>query len=101
MRRHEGVMICDGPTGRHAVIVGTGLDVWEVIATWKSCSEDFEQLRQSYDWLTEPQLRSALGYYQLHPREIEDRLARERSWTRDRVRQELALAGTSRGSTST
>ncbi|MCP3960381.1 MAG: hypothetical protein GY719_21260 [bacterium] len=92
MRRAPGVVFVDGATGRRAVVAGTGLDVWEVIATWKECDGDYEKLRQSYSWLTEPQLRAAIGYYQLYPKEIETRLEREQSWTEDRVRRELPFA---------
>ncbi len=92
MRRAPGVIFVDGPAGRRAVVAGTGLDVWEVIATWKRCEDDYEALRQSYDWLTEPQLRAALGYYELYPEDIEARLERERSWTPDRLRRELPFS---------
>jgi len=33
MRRCPGILFADGPTGRRARVAGTGLDVWEVIAT--------------------------------------------------------------------
>jgi hypothetical protein len=40
MRRVPGIVFMDGPVGRRASIAGTGLDVWEVIATFKSVEED-------------------------------------------------------------
>ena len=92
MRRAPGVIFADGPAGRRAVIAGSGLDVWEIIATWRGCEGDYETLRQSYSWLTEPQLRAALGYYELYPDEIEARLERERSWTPERLRRELPFS---------
>lgn len=61
MRRAPGVVFADDPTGRRAVVAGTGLDVWEVVATWRAGSEDFDQLRTNYHWLREPQLRAALA----------------------------------------
>ena len=42
MRSAPGVLFADGPAGRRAVIAGTGLDVWEVIAAWRAADEDFE-----------------------------------------------------------
>lgn len=39
--------------------------------------------------LTEAQLRAALDYYALHPREINERLQREAYWTPERVAAEL------------
>jgi hypothetical protein len=35
MRRVPGIVMVDGPTGRRAVVAGSGLDVWEIIATWR------------------------------------------------------------------
>ncbi|HVT16733.1 MAG TPA: DUF433 domain-containing protein [Thermoanaerobaculia bacterium] len=92
MRRAPGVVFADGPTGRRAVVAGTGLDVWEVVATWRACSGDFDQLRRNYEWLTEPQLRAALAYYKLYPGEIDARLTREAEWTPERIRVELPFA---------
>ncbi len=90
IRKAPGVLFVDGPAGRRATLAGSGLDVWEVIATWKEGGD--ELLRQSYPWLTEPQLRAALGYYELYPQEIDARLAREASWTPERVQRELPFA---------
>lgn len=92
MRRVPGVTFADGPAGRRAVIAGSGIDVWEVVATWRAAGRDDEVLRADYPWLTEPQIRSALGYYRLYPEEIDERLRREEEWTPERVRQELPFA---------
>jgi uncharacterized protein (DUF433 family) len=92
MRRAPGIIFSSGPTGRRATVAGTGLDVWEVVATWRAYGEDYDELRQSYDWLAEAQLRAALSYYELYPDEIDERLERERCWTADRVRSELPFA---------
>lgn len=89
MRRVPGIVFMDGPTGRRATVAGTGLDVWEVIATYKSTSEDFERLKMAYEWLSEPQLKAALGYYALYPEEIDTRIEREEWWTPERVWQEF------------
>lgn len=89
MRRVPGIVFGDGPTGRRAVVAGSGIDVWEVIATWQEGNRDFEQLRRNYDWLGEAQLRAALRYYELYPEEIEARLERERRWTPETIRLEL------------
>ena len=92
MRRVPGIVMVDGPTGRRAVVAGSGLDVWEIIATWQACGQDERQLAQNYPWLTQPQLRAALAYYALYPDEIEARLAREHQWTPKQVRRELPFA---------
>jgi uncharacterized protein (DUF433 family) len=92
MRRAPGVVFVDGPAGRRAAVAGSGLDVWEIVATWRAAAEDFDQLRQSYPWLTEPQLRAALAYYELYPQEIDARLQREAEWTPERVASALPYA---------
>ena len=83
MRRAPGVIFVDGPVGRRPVIAGTGLDVWEVIAAWQELGRDYRRLRTAYDWLTEPQVRAAISYYEAYPAEIDERLARERALTPD------------------
>ncbi len=92
MRRVPGIIFVDSRTGRRPVIAGTGLDVWEVIATWNALGRYEDELREAYDWLTEPQLRAALNYYALYPQEIDERVAIEKSWTPERVRRELPFA---------
>lgn len=92
MRRVPGVAFGDGPGGRRAIVAGTGLDVWEIIATWRAGAEDFGQLRREYGWLTESQLRAALAYYELYTAEIDARLERESQWTPERVARDLPPA---------
>lgn len=92
MRRAPGIFFADGPTGRRAVLSGTGLDVWEVIATWQEGGRNFEKLQRNYPWLTEAQLSAALGYYELYPSEIDARLEREAQWTPERVWQEFPFS---------
>jgi uncharacterized protein (DUF433 family) len=89
MRRVPGVAFTDGPSGRRAVLAGTGHDVWEVVASWKAEGESYPLLRENYPWLTDMQLRSAIAYYRSYPREIDSRLERERRWTPERVREEM------------
>jgi uncharacterized protein (DUF433 family) len=85
MRRCPGIVFADGPSGRRARIAGTGLDVWEVIATSRSLDGDPARLQAAYPWLSEPQLRAALGYAAIYPAEIEQQIARNASWTPARL----------------
>lgn len=89
MRRAPGIVFADGPAGRRAVVAGTGLDVWEIVAAWRAAGDDVGALKATYDWLDEAALHAALGYYRLYPADIDTRLAREAEWTEDRVRLEL------------
>jgi uncharacterized protein (DUF433 family) len=86
MRPVSGIVFADGPSGRRAVVEGSGIDVWDVIATWQEGGPDFEKLRRNYDWLSEAQLRAALRYYELYPEEIDARLEKERQWTPETIR---------------
>ena len=97
MRRVPGVIFVDGPSGRRAVVAGTGIDVWEVIAAWMAGGQHPENLREEFGWLKETQLRAALAYYELYPAEIDARLERERSWTPERVRKELPFTSPLKG----
>lgn len=92
MRRAPGIVFVDGATGRRAAVAGTGLDVWEVIATWQEGGKSYEELRENYPWLTEFQLRAALGYYELYPSEIDARLKHEAEWTPERVWREFPFS---------
>lgn len=92
MRRVPGISFVDSITGRRPVLAGTGLDVWEIIATWKAASRDGEELRQTYHWLTPAQLRAALAYYRFYPEEINQRIALDEDWTPERIREELPFA---------
>ena len=83
IRRCPGILFVDGPSGRRAILAGTGLDVWEVIATYKSLDLDVAHLRGAYHWLSEAQLRAALGYYAAYPDEIERQIARNDAWTKE------------------
>ena len=76
MQRCPGVIFTDGTSGRRARIAGTGIEVWELIATYKGVGENFKRLQKAYHWLTEQQLRAAIGYYRIYPEDI-DRLIRQ------------------------
>jgi uncharacterized protein (DUF433 family) len=89
MRRVPGIVFMDGPVGRRASIAGTGLDVWEVIATFKSVAEDRERLEASYGWLSDRQLAAALAYYGLYPEEIDARIEAEEYWTPEKLYAEF------------
>lgn len=88
-RRAPGIVFVDGPTGRRPVVAGSGLEVWEVVSTWKEVGRNYDRLRTAYDWMTEPQLRAAVSYYELYGDEVDARLARESELVRERVQREL------------
>jgi uncharacterized protein (DUF433 family) len=85
MRRFPGIIFAEGVTGRRARIAGTGLEVREIIATYISVDFEFKRLQKAYHWLTEQQLRAAIGYYSLYPAEIDQQNKRNESWTKETI----------------
>ena len=67
-------------------MAGTGIEVWEIVAAFQSVAGDWTRLRKAYHWLTEAQLRAALGYYATYPREIDRIIEANASWTPQRLR---------------
>lgn len=68
-----------------ARIAGTGIEVWEVITSYKSMSNDFAVLCENYHWLSEDQLKAALEYYESHREEIDERIERDERWTPETI----------------
>jgi uncharacterized protein (DUF433 family) len=81
MRHCPGIIFAEGVTGRRARVAGTGLEVWEIVASFKSIGENFQRLKKAYHWLTEQQLRAALGYYNAYGDEIDRQIERNESWS--------------------
>lgn len=89
MSRAPGVVFVEGRGGRRAAVAHSGLELWEIIATWKEGEESWDTLCGAYPELSELQLRSAVNYYRLYPEEIDRRLARDASWTPERVAADM------------
>jgi uncharacterized protein (DUF433 family) len=87
--RVPGIVFVHRRDGRRPVVAFSGLEVWEIVATWKEAAESWDVLRESYDELSEEQLRTAIAYYRAYPEEIDERLEREAYWTPERVAEEL------------
>ena len=76
MDEHPGIGFADGPTGRRAVLIGTGLDVWEVVDTVKQSRGSVAAAARYLD-LAPAQVRSAVRYYAAFPADVDDMLARQ------------------------
>jgi uncharacterized protein (DUF433 family) len=92
MRRCPGILFAEGTTGRRARVAGTGIEVWEVIATSKSVKEDLKRLQKAYHWLSREQLKAALGYYAAYPEEIDRLIEQNERWDEGRVRDRYPFA---------
>lgn len=62
---------------RRAWLIGTSLDVWQVVEAYKDFDRDFERTVAESD-LTTRELRTAVSYYERFPEEIDDFIARDR-----------------------
>jgi uncharacterized protein (DUF433 family) len=70
-----GIRFVDGPMGRRAALMGSGLDVWEVIKVVKD--NDGSALESAAYLEVQPQLvNTALSYYGSNRQEIDDWIAR-------------------------
>lgn len=68
-RLFPGIAFRDSP--RRAWMIGTGLDVWEIMDLLQAYDGDHTRLRQAHPLLSERQVRLARSYAQRFPEEIE------------------------------
>jgi uncharacterized protein (DUF433 family) len=88
--RVPGIVLAHGPAGWRARVQGTGIDVFEVIRTYRNVGWDANRLAAAYHWLTAAQLEAALAYYKAYPEEIDARLKREDALDAESVRTRIA-----------
>ena len=71
MDEHPLVRFVDGPAGRRARMLGTSLDVWELISVVRDNDGD---VRAAADYLELPLglVQAAVSYYGAYPEEIDD-----------------------------
>lgn len=62
---------------RRAWLIGTALDVWQVVEAYKDFGESFDRAIAQTD-LVERELRTALSYYERFPQEIDEFIALDR-----------------------
>jgi uncharacterized protein (DUF433 family) len=89
IRAHHcpGIVFSEGVSGRRSRIAGTGIEVWELISAYKGVGESLKRLQQTYHWLTEQQIRAAIGYYALYPEEIDSLIAQNEKWTPETIKK--------------
>ena len=83
MRRFPGIAFRGDDYRRRAWVIGTGLDVWELVALLRDFGSE-QELAREYE-LTPGQIRVAIAYYQEFRDEVEESLERGR-----RDQEELA-----------
>ncbi len=82
MDEHPLVRFLDGPAGRRAVLVGTGLDVWEVVVVVRDNDGDFSAAAE-YLELPLGLVQAAAAYYGAYRPEIDDWIAANEQETAD------------------
>ncbi|MGH2912539.1 MAG: hypothetical protein ACRDJ3_08710 [Solirubrobacteraceae bacterium] len=76
-RTVPGIAFRGDDYNRRAWLIGTSLDVWQVIEAYKDFSESLDRVIAETD-LSERELRTALSYYGRFPQEIDDFIALNR-----------------------
>jgi uncharacterized protein (DUF433 family) len=75
MDEHPNIHFVDGAMGRRAAVLGTGLDVWEIVDAAKDNGGSVDDTASYLE--VDPRLvESALRYYGANREEVDDLLAR-------------------------
>ena len=77
MDDHPGIHFVDGAMGRRPAVMGTGLDVWEIVAVAKDNAGSVEETA-GYLEIDPRFVETALRFYGSNKAEIDDWLARVR-----------------------
>ncbi len=77
MDDHPGVHFVDGPMGRRPALIGTGLDVWEVVETVRHNDGKSDEAA-GYLRIPRRIVDVALGYYGEHRHEVDAWIERGR-----------------------
>ncbi len=79
---HPLVRFADGPSGRRAALVGSGLDVWEVVTAVRENGNDVESTAALLE-VPVGLVQAAVAYYGSFPEEIDAQIAdNEAEWER-------------------
>lgn len=79
---HPLVHFVDGPSGRRARLLGSGLDVWEVVATVRDNADDIDEAT-SYLGVSRGLVEAAVSYYGAFRDEVDAEIvANEEEWER-------------------
>jgi uncharacterized protein (DUF433 family) len=93
MDQHPDIYFRQGAMGRRAAVIGTRLDVWQVMETVRSSDNSAEDAAE-YLGLPVTKVRAAVGYYAANRDEVDEFAARvasvgERAEAAWRAEQEL------------
>ena len=71
VNEHPLIRFAEGPAGRRPALVGSGLDVWEVISVVRDNDGDEEEAA-AYLEISVDLVVAAVAYYHVHKLEIDD-----------------------------
>ncbi len=94
--RCPGIIFTEGIRGRRARVAGTGIEVWEMIAAYQGVNRNKSRLHRAYHWLTDQQIQSAIGYYNLYTEEVDLLIAENEKWTEEHLYQRHPFLSSSR-----
>lgn len=76
-RRFAGIAFRGPDWSRRAWVIGSALDVWEIVQAWQDWGEDSTRLLKESS-LSERQLNLALAYHREFKHEVDEEIARNR-----------------------
>ncbi len=71
MRRFPGIGFMGPESDRRAYLLGTGLEVWEIVGLYRDYGEEGRELMLEAHPIDERQLQLVLAYYREYPGEID------------------------------
>ena len=77
MQQHPRIGFMNGVTGRRAYLLGTGVDIWELIDVVKACGGDVAAA-MDFTGRSQSDMDAALAYYGAYPDEIDARVEANR-----------------------
>jgi uncharacterized protein (DUF433 family) len=79
------------PPAESARIMGTGIEVWQVVKTYLEAGCDWERLKSAYTWLPEADLREALSYANDHRDDITARIREDYQYLPEELRPSFPI----------
>ena len=73
MAAHPLIRFTSGPSGRRATLIGSGLDVWEVVSMVRSSGNDPAEAAETLA-LPVDLVEAGIAYYGAYPQEIDERI---------------------------
>src|SRR5207244_3719156 len=85
MRRFPGIAFRGEDAGRRPSVIGTGLDVWEIVEMLDDFGGSIEALVKDYDFLTERPVRVAAAFPASYPPVVDEASAENLRPPEDRL----------------